>query len=324
MRIGHSPVRPGFSLGIVVMLSLLVVDVWPALAQQRMKILLDTDIGSDIDDAWALGLLIASPDVELVGVTITDGDTAARARLACKLLHVSGRNDVPVAVGRPTPPPDQVDLQFTWGEDFTAKRPVSQSAADFVVDTLRARPGEVTLVAVGPLQNVADALRKEPKLGQLAKRVVLMSGSIAGNAWSPTAVAEWNVKRSIADAQLVYGTGLPLTIVPLDSTTYVTLTTEERERLMKHPAALTRALESLYRLWIESPAQRMTLHDQMAVAETLRPGAFFGRCESMPIRVDDRGYTLVDKSAGKPVSVCLEPKRNEFMKFYLDGLMGAK
>jgi inosine-uridine nucleoside N-ribohydrolase len=324
MRIGHSPVRPGFSLGIVVMLSLLVVDVWPALAQQRMKILLDTDIGSDIDDAWALGLLIASPDVELVGVTITDGDTAARARLACKLLHVSGRNDVPVAVGRPTPPPDQVDLQFTWGEDFTAKRPVSQSAADFVVDTLRARPGEVTLVAVGPLQNVADALRKEPKLGQLAKRVVLMSGSIAGNAWSPTAVAEWNVKRSIADAQLVYGTGLPLTIVPLDSTTYVTLTTEERERLMKHPAALTRALESLYRLWIESPAQRMTLHDQMAIAETLRPGAFFGRCESMPIRVDDRGYTLVDKSAGKPVSVCLEPKRNEFMKFYLDGLMGAK
>jgi purine nucleosidase len=324
MRIGHSPVRPGFSLGIVVMLSLLVVDVWPALAQQRMKILLDTDIGSDIDDAWALGLLIAAPDVELVGVTITDGDTAARARLACKLLHVSGRNDVPVAVGRPTPPPDQVDLQFTWGEDFTAKRPVSQSAADFVVDTLRARPGEVTLVAVGPLQNVADALRKEPKLGQLAKRVVLMSGSIAGNAWSPTAVAEWNVKRSIADAQLVYGTGLPLTIVPLDSTTYVTLTTEERERLMKHPAALTRALESLYRLWIESPAQRMTLHDQMAVAETLRPGAFFGRCESMPIRVDDRGYTLVDKSAGKPVSVCLEPKRNEFMKFYLDGLMGAK
>ena len=110
-----------------------------------MKILLDTDIGSDIDDAWALGLLIASPDVELVGVTITDGDTAARAKLACKLLHVSGRDDVPVAVGRPTPPPDQVDLQFTWAEDFTAKRPVAQSAADFIVETLRAQPGEVTL-----------------------------------------------------------------------------------------------------------------------------------------------------------------------------------
>jgi purine nucleosidase len=309
---------------VILLLAALAIRVSPAAAQQRMKILLDTDIGSDIDDAWALGLLIASPEVELVGVTITDGDTAARAKLACKLLHVSRRDDVPVAVGRPTPPPDQVDLQFTWAEDFTATRPVAQSAADFIADTLRKQPGEVTLIAVGPLQNVADALRKEPKLGQLAKRVVLMSGSIAGNAWSPSAVAEWNVKRAIPDAQLVYGTGLPLTTVPLDSTTYVTLKEDERERLMKHPAPLTRALESLYRLWIERPSQRMTLHDQMAVAETLRPGAFFGRCESMPIRVDDRGYTLVDKAGGKPVSVCLEPKRDEFMKFYLDGLMEAK
>jgi len=289
----------------------------PASAQQRMKILLDTDIGSDIDDAWALGLLIASPDVELVGVTITDGDTAARAKLACKLLHVSGRDDVPVAVGRPTAPPDQVDLQFTWAEDFAAKRPVSQSAADFIADTLRKQPGEVTLIAVGPLQNVADALRKEPKLGQLAKRVVLMSGSIAGNAWSPSAVAEWNVKRAIADAQLVYGTGLPLTTVPLDSTTYVTLKEDERERLMKHPAPLTRALESLYRLWIERPSQRMTLHDQMALAEAQQPGRFFAHCDPMPLRVDGEGYTRVDRANGRPVHVCLEPKRNEFMNHFL-------
>jgi purine nucleosidase len=306
------------------LIAVLVASAVSATAQQRMKVLLDTDIGSDIDDAWALGLLIASPEVELVGVTITDGDTAARAKLACKLLHVSGRDDVPVAVGRPTPPPDQIDHQFAWAEDFTAKPPISQSAADFIVETLRATPGEITLVAVGPLQNVADALRKEPKLGALAKRIVLMSGSIAANAWSAAAVSEWNVVRSTVDAQLVYGAGLPLTTVPLDSTTYVTLKSEERERLVKHPAALTRALESLYRLWIENPSQRMTLHDQMAIAETLRPGLFFGRCESMPIRVDDGGFTRVDRERGKPVSVCLEPKRDPFMKFYLDGLMLAK
>jgi len=308
----------------ILLLATVAASAVPASAQPRIKILLDTDIGSDIDDAWALGLLIASPEVELVGVTITDGDTAARAKLACKLLHVSGRDDVPVAVGRPTPPPDQIDHQFTWAEDFTAKHPVSQPAADFIVETLRAKPGEIMLVAVGPLQNVADALRKEPKLGELAKRIVLMSGSIAGNAWSPAAVPEWNVVRSTADAQLVYGAGLPLTTVPLDSTTYVTLKAEERERLVKHRAVLTRALESLYRLWIEEPSQRMTLHDQMAIAETLRPGLFFDRCESMPIRVDEKGFTRVDRAGGKPVSVCLEPKRDPFMKFYLDGLMLAK
>jgi inosine-uridine nucleoside N-ribohydrolase/lysophospholipase L1-like esterase len=289
----------------------------------RLKVLLDTDIGTDIDDAWALGLLLVSPRVELVGVTISDGDTAARAKVAAKLLHAAGRGEVPVAVGRATPPPDSVDYQFTWAEDFTAVQPVATPAADFIVETLRRQPGEITLVAVGPLQNLADALRKEPSLGRLAKRIVLMSGSIGPNAWSSAAVAEWNVKRAIADAQLVYSS-VPLTIVPLDSTTYVTLHGDERTRLERHPAPLTRALEALYRLWIGSPDQRMTLHDQMAIGETLRPGEFFGRCETMPIGVDERGFTLVDQAAGKPVSVCLEPKRDPFMTFYIDGLLQAK
>ena len=152
-----------------------------AASTPRMKVLLDTDIGTDIDDAWALGLLMVSPQVELVGVTISDGDTAARAKVAAKLLHAGGRGDVPVAVGRATALPDSVDYQFTWAEDFTTVRPVAQSAADFIVETLRRHPGEITLLAVGPLQNIADALRKEPGLGTLAKRIVLMSGSIGGN-----------------------------------------------------------------------------------------------------------------------------------------------
>jgi purine nucleosidase len=291
--------------------------------QSRMKVLLDTDIGTDIDDAWALGLLLASPDVDLVGVTISDGDTAARAKVAAKLLHRTGHAAVPLAVGRATPPPDSVDYQFTWAEDFTALQPLTTPAADFIVDALRRSPGEVTLVAVGPLQNIADALRKEPRLGQLAKRVVLMSGSIAGNAWSPTPFAEWNVVRAIEDAQLVYSR-LPLTIVPLDATSYVRLETPERQKLAKHPSPLARSLEALYRLWLGAPDQRMTLHDQLAIAETLRPGEFFGRCASMPIRVDEKGYTRVDAAAGRPVSVCLEPKRDAFMQFYIDGLLQSR
>jgi inosine-uridine nucleoside N-ribohydrolase len=188
---------------------------------------------------------------------------------------------------------------------------------------VRAHPGEITLIAVGPLQNVADAIRKEPNLGTMAKRVVLMSGSIGRNAWSPWAVPEWNVVRSTADAQLVYST-LSMTTVPLDSTTYVTLKPEERARLQSHSSPLTRALEALYRLWLNDQSTRMTLHDQMAVAETLRPGAFFGNCESMPIKVDEEGFTRVDTAGGKPQRICLGPKRDEFMKFYLDGLMSTK
>jgi len=300
----------------------LLTQILPAAAQQRpLDIILDTDIGGDIDDAWAVGFAMQSPDLNLIGVTITDGNTPARAKVACKLLHAGGRDEVPVSVGRKTS--DGREYQFAWAEDFTAKAPIAQPAADFIVETVRKRPGEVTLVAVGPLQNVADALRKDPGIARLFKRVVLMSGSIAASAWSSGPIPEWNVKSSTPDSQVVYGAGLPLTTVPLDSTTYVTLKDEEREQLRKHDSAVARSLEALYRLWIESPSSRMTLHDQLAVAETARPGVFFGRKDTLSLIVDDKGYTRVDPARGKPANVCFEPKRDEFLKFYLDGLTAA-
>lgn len=288
-----------------------------------MKVILDTDIGTDIDDAWALGFALAYPGFDLLGVTVTDGDTSTRAKVACKLLHAAGRGDVPVSVGRPTTvPSDRLDLQFSWAEDFQAKRPVATPAARFLVDIVKKHPGEITLIAVGPLQNVADAVRLEPGLGRLLKRVVLMSGCIRGTAERPDKIIpEWNVVSATADAQLAYAAKLPLTIVPLDSTTHVRLSDAERDRLRRHPSALTVALEALYRLWIETPAQRMTLHDQLAVAEAAHPGTFFARVEELPLLVDGEGYTRIDAARGGKVSVCFEPRRDALMESYLAGLM---
>lgn len=287
--------------------------------QTRMKVLLDTDIGTDIDDGWALGYALKSPSFELMGVTVTDADTAQRARLVCKLLYRLGRTDVPVAVGRPTPavPPDRIDYQFTWAEDFQGYRPVAASAVELLAETIRRYPGEITLIAVGPLQNIGDLVRLHPEVVPMVKRVVLMSGSIGPNAWSSVPMAEWNVKLAIREAQAVYAAPWPLTIVPLDSTTYVRLEDRERETLRDAGTPLVVALEALLRLWAESPQSRMTLHDQLALAEAQHPGRFFGHCDRMPLRVDDQGYTRVDAARGRPVAVCLEPKRDEFMAHYL-------
>lgn len=295
----------------------------PLPGAERMKVILDTDIGTDIDDAWAVGFALGHPGFELLGVTVTDGDTAARAKVACKLLHAASRADVPVFCGRSTKvPPERLDLQFAWAEDFRAKQPFAKPAAQFLVEEIKKRPGEVTLIAVGPLQNVADALRREPQLARYVKRVVLMSGCIRGTAGKPAQlIPEWNVVQSTADAQLVYSAGLPLTIVPLDSTTHVQLADRERERLKQHRSPLTVSLEALYRLWIESPQQRMTLHDQLAVAEAAMTGAFFGKVEELPLFVDDEGYTRIDAEKGKKVAVCFEPRRDAFMEYYLAGLM---
>src|SRR5688572_24570078 len=93
---------------------------------QRMKIILDTDVGTDIDDAWALAFVALHPRFETLGVTISDAETPARAKIACKLLHRAGRTNILVAVGRQTPTPDnRVDHQFFWAEDFQAYKPVS-------------------------------------------------------------------------------------------------------------------------------------------------------------------------------------------------------
>jgi len=80
------------------------------------------------------------------------------------------------------------------------------------------------------------------------------------------------------------------------------------------------ALETLLRLWTDRPSSRMTLHDQLALAEAQEPGRFFGRCEPLPLRVDAEGFTRVDARTGRLVTVCLEPKRNEFMAHFLGQL----
>jgi inosine-uridine nucleoside N-ribohydrolase len=303
----------------LVLVSALTVCLPAAAQPARTKVVLDTDIGTDIDDAWALGYALKSPSFELLGVTVTDADTPQRARLACKLLHRLGRTDVPVAVGRQTPavPHDRVDYQFTWAEDFQGYKPVGTPAVEFLADTIVRNPGQVTLIAVGPLQNIGDLVRLHPAAVRLVKRVVLMSGSVGPNAWSAAPVPEWNVKQAVPEAQAVYAAPWPVTIVPLDSTTYVRLEDHEREILRKTGTPLVVALEALLRLWMDRPSSRMTLHDQLALAEAQHPGQFFGRCEPMPVRVDGEGYTRVDSTNGRPVVVCLEPKRNDFMTHYL-------
>ena len=293
--------------------------VWVSAAQQaRMKIILDTDIGDDIDDAWALAFLISHANFEPLGITIAHGNTPARTPIACKILYQTGLSQIPVAVGRKTS--NNISFQFYWAEDFDKVRPIQQDAARFIVETVKRHPGEVILLAVGPLQNIADALRLEPELGKYVKRVVFMSGCVYGTARGPKPVPEWNVVASTSDSQVVYSAGLPLTIVPLDSTTLVRLNDEEREQMRKYDSPLTRALEALYRLWIANPTQRMTLHDQLATAEAASPGTFFGKIEKLPLWVDDKGFTRIDAAKGKPVAVCLEPKRDDFMRYYISQL----
>lgn len=256
----------------------------------REKVIIDTDIGDDIDDAFAVALALRSPELEILGITTTFGDTETRAKLLDRLLGEAGRSDIPVAAGPPTPPKTKF-TQRRYAENGHFAKPTHPDAIAFLLDQIRQHPGEITLIAVGPLVNVGAAIDKEPGTFRKLKRVVIMGGSIRrgygdvgyGPPHGPT--PEWNILNDIPSAQKLFAAGVPLFVMPLDST-QLKLEAANRKFLFSQGTPITDALTLLYHQW----GQEMpTLFDPMTVAFVVKPDL----CPVQPmlIRVDDQGYT---------------------------------
>src|SRR5215469_2499192 len=188
----------------------------------KEKVIIDTDIGDDIDDAFAVALALRSPELEILGITTTFGDTEMRAKLLDRMLGEVGRADIPVAAGTPTPPKTAfTQLRYAQGGHFAkASHP---DALTFLLDEIRKNPGEITLVAIGPLMNVGAVIDKNAETFRKLKRVVMMGGSIYhgyGDTSSGTPRGpepEWNVQNDIPSAQKLFAAGVPLFVIPLDS-----------------------------------------------------------------------------------------------------------
>lgn len=154
-----------------------VPDIGPE--GQREKIIIDTDIGDDVDDAFAVVLALRSPELEILGITTTFGDTETRAKLVDRLLGEVNRLDIPVAVGAPTPTPaNDRFTQRRYAEGAHFARLSHPQAVDFILEQIRRHPGQITLIAIGPLMNVGAAIDKAPETFRKLRRVVLMGGSI--------------------------------------------------------------------------------------------------------------------------------------------------
>jgi purine nucleosidase len=280
-------------------------------AEPQIPILLDTDIGTDIDDAFALALILQSPELDLVAVTTVSGDTQARARLAAKMLWEAGRRNVPVAAGETGSP--QPMEQVRWAEGFTSPPLTREKAVDLMKREIERRPGELTLVAIGELTNVAALLKSNPSVGRKIKRIALMGGAVAhGYGKDLQPVAEWNIKSNPAAAQTVFTSGVPILMAPLDSTALLQLDAAARRRIFTHLTPTTNSLAILYHLWGEATP---TLFDPMAVAMLIDPAI----CElqDLAIEVDAQGFTRVveGKPANARVGMGADPAR--FFEFYL-------
>jgi inosine-uridine nucleoside N-ribohydrolase len=281
----------------------------------REKVIIDTDIGDDVDDAFALALAVKSPELEVLGVTTTFGDTETRAKIADRFLGEVGRAEIPVMAGKATATKNPMS-QRKYAEGGRFAKNSRGDATDFVLDQIRKYPGEITLVAIGPLMNVGAAIDKDAATFKKLKRVVLMGGSVRrgyGDLGYTPPVApmpEWNILNDVASAQKLFTSAVPLYVMPLDST-QLKLDEVKRAFLFSQGTAVTDQLAVLYHLWgQETP----TLFDPMTLVYVLRPELC--PVKGMHIRVDEKGFTREEPGAVN-AQVCLDSNAEDFFRFYL-------
>lgn len=313
-------------LCLAVLFTLIGVTAW---AGPKQKIIFDCDLAGDIDDAFALGLVLASPEFEVLGVVMDHGDTAGRSRVACRLLHELGLEKIPVIVGRPTAGivGEQQGVagpsaQFAWAKEFDRLKPNTRNAADFIIENLRKYPNEVILFTVGPVCNIQDVLKKDPEALKLAKRVVSMFGSFyMGYDSGPVPAAEWNVRADAEAAKVFVAGGAKPVFAGLDVTTFVTLNAEQRTRLRERKSPLTDALGDLYTLWRNESYARPdpTMFDAVAVGMVLWPELFTTR--KAHVKVIDGGWTVLDESQTPNCEIGMTIQKDEFLRRMMDRLL---
>ena len=288
------------------------------------KVIIDTDIGDDIDDAFAVALALRSPELQILGITTTFGDTETRAKLLDRFLAEAGRSEIPVAAGAPTPPKSTL-TQRRYAESGHFAKPSHPDAVAFLLDQIRRNTGQITLIAIGPLMNVGAAIDKDAATFRKLKRVILMGGSIhrgygdLGFGPPTPPQPEWNILNDIPSAQKLFASGVPLFVMPLDAT-QLKLDEVKRAFLFGQGTLLTDALTLLYHQWGQ---QTPTLFDPMTIAFLINPALC--PVQAMHIRIDDKGFTRPDPgppSAPNPpnAQVCLDSNPDAFFRFLLPRL----
>ncbi len=309
-------------------------------SRQPTRIIIDSDPG--VDDAMAILLAFQSPEVVVEGITTVFGNTGIDTTTsnALRLVEMVNRPDTPVAkgAGKPLMRPFigdgwTIHGRNGFGEVETPEpkgSPVPERAAQFIIDTVMANPGEITIVPLGPLTNVALAVATEPRIAQNVKGVVLMGGAanVAGNA-SP--VAEANIRNDPEAANIVFHAGWPVTMLGLDVTTKTTMTKEYIEDLAKANNPYTDFIAKISDFYLKA-YQRwgnvgFAVHDSSAVAYVIDPTLF----ETKECYVDVEyaspyhfGNTVPDwrgqRGEDPNVNVALEVDSERFLKFYRERL----
>src|SRR5712691_11966833 len=247
------------------------------------RVIIDTDPG--VDDALALLLAMRSPELKIEGITPVAGNVPLELTLpnALRMVEIAGRTDIPVAAGAKGPLMRRlVTAAYAHGENGLEGavfpepkiKPVAEPAAELIRQIVRKYPGEVTLLPIGPLTNIASALNLDSELAGMVRGIVMMGGSLSGGNITPA--AEFNVYVDPEAARIVFQSGIPVTMVGLDVTRRTSLTDDHVRTLEAAQNPASQAAAKIGRNAINHNRERgflvgPNMHDSLAVAGFLDP-----------------------------------------------------
>lgn len=297
--------------------------------QAPVPVILDTDLGDDIDDTWALGMLLGCPQVNLKLIVTASDDTPTKARLVAKILENMGRTDIPIGVGKKTS--ERRLHQAAWLGDYSLEKypgKIYQDGIQAMIDYIQKAQENVTLCVIGPQTNLLAALQRDPSIAKKT-RVVTMAGSVyIGYDGKPGGVPEYNVYKDIEAARAVFAAPWEITMAPLDICGTLRLQGERYAKVKNSLAPRAKTVIENYEMWdirnqnppdassilFDTVAAYLTFSEELCEVETIR------------LRIDDKGTTVPDES-GRPVRCALHFKNRDafqdlLVKSLTEGLSG--
>jgi len=297
---------------------------------ENMKVIIDTDIGSDVDDALALALALKSREIQLEAVTLVYGDVDLRARIALKMLKLAGLEGVPVAKGVQKPLLREREVFWTGheGEGLLTPqddvlKPEAIHAVDLIISKVMSTKKEITLITLGPLTNLAAAIIREPRIIENVNQVFIMGGVTRLSNGFDLPFREHNIYCDPEAAKVVFESGLPITMVTLDVTLRVTINRKDLTEISQVGTPFTDAIVSMVEQYLALYKRDCTwLHDPLAVAVSIDES--FVKTKAMKVIVETKGeatmgqtlaLTASPKEANAKVSVDVDAER--FKRFFM-------